>query len=305
MFDVAVVGSVNLDLVATTHRLPGPGETVAGTGYAEHAGGKGLNQAVAAARSGVSVALIAAVGDDDAGRQLRTVAEAEGIDISTIAVVAEPTGRALITVDERAENSIVVVPGANAFVRADSLVDARVVVAQLEIPIETVIAAFRAARTRGGRTILNPAPARPLPDELLEVCDVVIPNEHELALIGGSDTLFARGVTAVITTMGASGVTVSEMADGVTVEWTQPAFEVTPIDTTGAGDAFCGALAARLAAGDGLSEAVRYAAAAGALATTTAGAVRSLPSTPDIERLLDAAPMATDVHTGRSAGDAV
>ncbi len=286
MFDVAVVGSVNLDLVATTHRLPGPGETVAGIGYAEHAGGKGLNQSVAAARSGASVALIAAVGDDDAGRQLRAVAAAEEIDVSTIAVVAGPTGRALITVDDRAENSIVVVPGANAFVRADALVDARVVVAQLEIPIETVIAAFRAARSRGGRTILNPAPARPLPDELLDVCDVVIPNEHELALIGGSDTLFERGATAVITTMGAAGVSVSERAGAVVEEWIQPAFEVTPVDTTGAGDAFCGALAARLAAGDGLRLAVRYAAAAGALATTTAGAVPSLPHASDIERLV-------------------
>ena len=134
MFDVAVVGSVNLDLVATTHRLPGPGETVSGTGYAEHAGGKGLNQAVAAARSGASVALIAAVGDDDAGRQLRALAEAEGIDVSGVAVVDGPTGRALITVDERAENSIVVVPGANAFVLVESPLDARIVIAQLEIP---------------------------------------------------------------------------------------------------------------------------------------------------------------------------
>lgn len=300
MFDVAVVGSVNLDLVATTHRLPGPGETVAGTGYAEHAGGKGLNQAVAAARSGASVALIAAVGDDDAGRRLRAVAEAEGIDVSMIDIVPGPTGRALITVDDRAENSIVVVPGANAFVRADAPGDARIVVAQLEIPIDTVIAAFRSARGHGGRTILNPAPAQRLPDELLAVCDVIIPNEHELARIGGPDTLFGRGVSAVVTTMGAAGVSVAEMVDGVVDAWEQAAFDVTPIDTTGAGDAFCGALAARLAAGAGLREAVRYAAAAGALATTTAGAVRSLPRSLDIEQLLDSAPTATDGRAGRS-----
>ena len=300
MFDVAVVGSVNLDLVATTHRLPGPGETVAGTGYAEHAGGKGLNQAVAAARSGASVALIAAVGDDDAGRRLRAVAEAEGIDVSMIDIVPGPTGRALITVDDRAENSIVVVPGANAFVRADAPGDARVVVAQLEIPNDTVIAAFRSARGHGGRTILNPAPAQRLPDELLAVCDVIIPNEHELARIGGPDTLFGRGVSAVVTTMGAAGVSVAEMVDGVVDAWEQAAFDVTPIDTTGAGDAFCGALAARLAAGAGLREAVRYAAAAGALATTTPGAVRSLPRSLDIEQLLDSAPTATDGRAGRS-----
>ena len=300
MFDVAVVGSVNLDLVATTHRLPGPGETVAGTGYAEHAGGKGLNQAVAAARSGASVALIAAVGDDDAGRRLRAVAEAEGIDVSMIDIVPGPTGRALITVDDRAENSIVVVPGANAFVRADAPGDARIVVAQLEIPIDTVIAAFRSARGHGGRTILNPAPAQRLPDELLAVCDVIIPNEHELARIGGPDTLFGRGVSAVVTTMGAAGVSVAEMVDGVVDAWEQAAFDVTPIDTTGDGDAFCGALAARLAAGAGLRDAVRYAAAAGALATTTAGAVRSLPRSLDIEQLLDSAPTATDGRAGRS-----
>jgi len=174
------------------------------------------------------------------------------------------------------------------------------VVAQLEIPIDTVIAAFRSARGHGGRTILNPAPAQRLPDELLAVCDVIIPNEHELARIGGPDTLFGRGVSAVVTTMGAAGVSVAEMVDGVVDAWEQAAFDVTPIDTTGAGDAFCGALAARLAAGAGLREAVRYAAAAGALATTTAGAVRSLPRSLDIEQLLDSAPTATDGRAGRS-----
>jgi ribokinase len=184
-------------------------------------------------------------------------------------------------------------------VRADTLADARIVLAQLEIPIDTVIAAFRSARRCGGRTILNPAPAQRLPAELLDLCDIVVPNEHELALIGGPDTLFAHGVGAVITTMGSAGVSVAEVVDGVATEWVQPAFEITPTDTTGAGDAFCGALAARLATGDSLREAVRYAAAAGALATTAAGAVRSLPQRPDIEHLLDAAPMATDGHPER------
>jgi ribokinase len=286
VIDVAVVGSVNLDLVATTHRLPAPGETVAGTSYAEHAGGKGLNQAVAAARSGASVALIAAVGDDEAGRRLRSIAEMEEIDVTDVVVVtATPTGRALITVDDAAENSIVVVPGANAYVSADSVPDARVVLAQLEIPLERVLAAFRSARRCGARTILNPAPARALPDELLELCDIVVPNEHELALVGGTDALLARGVGTVVTTQGAAGVTVVERVDGDVTTWRQPAFLVTPIDTTGAGDAFCGALAARLAAGVGLPDAVRYAAAAGALATTVSGAVASLPRFEDIDRL--------------------
>jgi ribokinase len=278
VFDVAVVGSVNLDLVATTARLPGPGETVSGTSYAEHAGGKGLNQAIAAARSGARVALVAAVGDDAAGSTLRSLAAHEGVDVSEVAVLpGVATGRALITVDEHAENSIVVVPGANAQMHADTAPRARVVIAQLEVPVDEVITAFRHARAAGARTILNPAPAQALPDELVRLCDVVVPNEHEADLIGGVSTLLQRGVSAVVTTLGAAGVVVTESVDGVVETWSEPAVEVMPVDTTGAGDAFCGALAARLAAGDGLRDAVRYAAAAGALATTVAGAVPSLP----------------------------
>jgi ribokinase len=278
VFDVAVVGSVNLDLVATTARLPGPGETVSATSYAEHAGGKGLNQAIAAARSGARVALVAAVGDDAAGSTLRSLAAAEGIDVAAVSVLAgEATGRALITVDEHAENSIVVVPGANALMRAETLPEARVVIAQLEVPIDEVITAFRHARREGSRTILNPAPAQELPDELLQLCDIVVPNEHEADLVGGASTLLRQGVSAVVTTLGAAGVVVTESVDGIVETWSEPAVEVTPVDTTGAGDAFCGALAARLAAGDELRDAVRYAAAAGALATTVAGAVPSLP----------------------------
>ena len=278
MFDVVVVGSVNLDLVATTARLPGPGETVSGTSYTEHAGGKGLNQARAAARSGARVALVAAVGDDEAGSTLRSVAADDGIDVTAVAVVAgEATGRALITVDEHAENSIVVVPGANALMRADIAPRARVVIAQLEVPIEELITAFRRARREGARTILNPAPAQVLPDELVQLCDIVVPNEHEADLIGGVSTLLRLGVSAVVTTLGAAGVVVTESVGGVVETWSEPAVEVTPVDTTGAGDAFCGALAARLAAGDDLRDAVRAAAAAGALATTVAGAVPSLP----------------------------
>ena len=278
MFDVAVVGSVNLDLVATTARLPGPGETVSGTSYAEHAGGKGLNQAIAAARCGARVALVAAVGDDVAGSTLRSLAADDGVDVTEVAVLpGMATGRALITVDEHAENSIVVVPGANAQMRADTAPRARVVIAQLEVPVDEVITAFRHAREAGARTVLNPAPAQALPDELVRLCDIVVPNEHEADLIGGVSTLLQRGVSAVVTTLGAAGVAITESVDGVVETWSEPAVEVMPVDTTGAGDAFCGALAARLAAGDGLRDAVRYAAAAGALATTVAGAVPSLP----------------------------
>ncbi len=287
MFDVAVVGSVNLDLVASTARLPGPGETVCGTAYAEHAGGKGLNQAVAAARSSAAVAMVGAVGDDDAGRRLRSIAEDEGIDVEAIEVISgSPTGRALITVDAGAENSIVVIPGANSLVRAGVIPDARVVIAQLEVPIDEVLAAFRSARASGARTILNPAPAQPLPDELVALCDIIVPNEHELELIGGVDSLLDRGVGIVVTTRGASGVTTTVRTETSSTERRQPAFPITPVDTTGAGDAFCGALAARLAAGDELESAVRYAAAAGALATTIDGAVPSLPHAGDVAAFL-------------------
>lgn len=282
MFDVVVVGSLNLDLVATTSRLPRPGETVLGTGYAEHAGGKGLNQAVAAARHGVAVALIGAVGDDEAGRRLLDLARRDGVDVEHVATVSEPTGRAVITVDEHAENSIVVVPGANSAVGAGALPSARLVAAQLEVPVAAVGAAFESGRAEGALTLLNPAPGRPLPRSLLQLCDVVVPNEHELDQVGGVDELLAAGVGVVVTTRGAAGVDVATPR----TRWNQAAFPVAPVDTTGAGDAFCGALAAQLSSGTDLAEAVRHAAAAGALATTTAGAVPSLPTGAAVEQLL-------------------
>lgn len=291
-FDVVVVGSANLDLVATTPRLPRPGETVLGSHFAEHPGGKGLNQAVAAARSGGSVAIVAALGDDDAGRLLASVARREGLDISQTPVLTDvATGRAVITVDDRAENSIVVIAGANARASFDRfpqpITSATVVLAQLEVPIETVIASFAAARAAGCRTVLNPAPAPAggLPDELSALCDVVVPNEHEVELLGGVERLLAQGVAAVVVTRGAGGVDVSEAPD--TAPRHLDVFEVIAVDTTGAGDAFCGALATRLALGDDLHRGVRYAAAAGALATTVAGAVPSIPHSPAIDRLVN------------------
>lgn len=298
MFDLVVIGSANLDLVANTLLLPAPGETVIGTGYGEHAGGKGLNQAVAAARCGATVAFVGAFGDDDAGRTLRSVAAAEGIDLAA-AVIREgaPTGRALITVDAAGENSIVVIPGANATVgvhqdpdsdASGTTTSSKVVLAQLEVPTAAVISTLRAAQEAGARTVLNPAPVPPtgLPDELIACCDVVIPNEHELELLGGIDLLLERGVGVVVVTRGAAGVLVADATKGE--QWTLEAYTVEPIDTTGAGDAFCGAFASRLAAGDPLDAAVRYAAAAGAIATTVHGAVPSLPRHDAIAALLAA-----------------
>lgn len=273
-FDVCVVGSANLDLVATTPRIPAPGETLLGTGYAEHAGGKGLNQAVAAARSGAHVVFVGCVGDDDAGRRMAAVLAGDGIDAAGLTVGSSPTGRALIIVDDGGENSIVVVPGANHdLTLPEPMPTASVVLCQLEVPIDQVGRALAGGRRAGATTILNPAPAASLGADLLSSCDIVVPNEHEVELLGGVDSLLAAGCRAVVVTRGGAGVDL-HTADGVEH---CPPFVVDVVDTTGAGDAFCGALAARLGAGDSLRVAVRWAAAAGALATTVVGAVPSQP----------------------------
>ncbi len=279
-FAVCVVGSTNLDLVATTARLPAPGETVMGRGYAEHAGGKGLNQAVAAARAGAATAFVSAVGDDGAGTGLLHLMRAEGIDTTCVRVLAGvPTGRALIGVADSGENSIIVVSGANAFARVDALPAARVVLGQLEVPDRALERAFVLGRGSGATTVLNPAPARRLPRELLSLCDVVVPNEHEVELLGGVGALLAAGVSAVVVTRGAAGATL-HTADGETAV---APFAVSPVDTTGAGDTFCGTLAARLAAGDALPDALRRASAAAALSTTREGAVPSIPRAAEVD----------------------
>ncbi len=276
-FDVVVVGSANLDLVATVDELPRPGESVRATTYAEHAGGKGLNQAVACARMGARTAFVGCVGDDPAGAALRKVLDAEGIDLGGLAVVDEPTGRAMVLVDTRGENSIVVVPGANARLDptvADTLPAARVVLVQLEIPLATVAAVTAAARQAGALVVLNPAPAAPLPDEVLACVDVLTPNAGELDAIGGTARLHAAGVATVITTRGADGVELSRAGTLSRLD----AHPVSPVDTVGAGDAFSGTLCAELAAGSSLHDAVATALVAGALATTVRGAVPSLPT---------------------------
>ncbi len=282
-FDVVVVGSTNLDIVARTPRLPGPGETVIGSGYAEHAGGKGLNQAVAAARSGARVAFVSAVGVDAAGDELLAVMQQEGIDTSAVARVAgRPTGRAIIGVSDDGENSIIVVSGANAEVTITDLPVSKVVLVQLEIPVDVVEAAVRTGRSHGAVTVLNPAPARPLTTELLELCDVVVPNEHEAASLGGVAHLLALGAGTVVLTLGKDGAQVSTASGATHVE----PFEVMPVDTTGAGDTFCGALCARLALGDERPVALRYAAAAAALSTTRAGAVPSIPQLDEVRAFM-------------------
>ena len=290
---VVVVGSLNADLVVTTARLPEPGETVLGSDVQRFAGGKGLNQAVAASRAGAVVVMVGAVGDDDTGPWLQSILRDEGIDARHCHVASGPSGTALIEVDAAGRNRIIVVPGANDALTeqqaAAALADQpsrTVVLAQGETPVATVRAAFAVARERGLLTILNPAPVRDFPDDLLALVDLLIPNEHEAAELSGLPTdsveacvaaahaLIARGPQRVLITRGAEGALLVDATSSVSV----PTYPVVPIDTVAAGDAFCGALAAALAEGADLHDAIRTGCAAGALATTTAGAVPSLPS---------------------------
>lgn len=284
-FDVVVVGSTNLDIVATAPVLPRPGETVLGHGYAEHAGGKGLNQAVAAARAGARTAFVSAVGTDAAADALLDVMRREGIDTTGVLRHPDlPTGRAVIGVADDGENSIIVISGANGAVRVATLPTAAVVLAQLEVPVDTVRAAFAAARAMGATTVLNPAPARDLDNGLLQLCDVVVPNEHEVELLGGVGHLIALGAETVVVTQGRDGALVSSVSATTAVA----PFRVQPVDTTGAGDTFCGSLAARLALGDALADALRYASAAAALSTTRSGAVPSIPSATEVNAFMRA-----------------
>ena len=278
-FDVVIVGSANLDLVARTLRLPKPGETVTGSNYFEFCGGKGANQAIAAARAGANTAFIGALGNDHAGETLRVAFKHDDVDISAVRFVSEPTGRALIGVSDDGENSIIVVPGANHAITIGDverntkiISSAKVLLCQLEVPLEVVQRAFELAGENSIR-ILNPAPAQSLSKELLQLVDVITPNEHEMQLLGGSEALLKCGVKTIVVTQGARGaLMITEKG-----ETRIPPFEVDPVDSTGAGDAFCGMLAARLAIGESIQNALKAAVVSGALATLTEGAVPSLP----------------------------
>ncbi len=299
---VVVVGSANVDMVIPVPRLPGSGETVLGGPLEQYFGGKGANQAVAARRAGATVALVARFGQDDFGRRYRAFLTRTGINLaaSTTAVGAS-TGVALISVDKAGRNQIAVAGGANSTLeeahigRAGGLLrQANVLLCQLEVPLPAVGAALRAAKACGVRTILNPAPARPLPRRLLKHADLLTPNESEAASLTGLPTrtvgevrraaqaLLALGCGAVCVTLGARGALLAE-AEGV--ERIQ-AFKIKAVDTTGCGDAFNGALAAAWAAGRPLSDAIRWGVAAGALAATVKGAQPSLPRARAIKRLL-------------------
>ncbi|AKU16327.1 ribokinase [Luteipulveratus mongoliensis] len=284
---VVVVGSINVDLSLMCDRLPAPGETVLARGLQRSPGGKGGNQAVAAARSGgVQTTMVGAVGDDPAGAEMRANLAASAVDVSTVATRrGEPTGLALISVDERGENTIVVVPGANSSLSVDDSVrsivaDADVVLAQLEVPQEIVVAAAR-ARREGVPLILNAAPAAPLIEDLTLETDLLVVNEHEARVIAGVDdadgalAVLARQFPAVLVTLGDRGSVLRRRAyDDVRV--TAP--KVTAVDTTAAGDTFCGVLAAALAQAQDIGQAMRTATAASALAVQRTGAQASVPT---------------------------
>ncbi len=300
---VAVVGSVNLDIVARVQRIPQPGETVLAVGSSRGGGGKGANQAVAAARAGgVTTAFIGAVGADGDGSVLRAALVADGIDTTGLETLSAPTGVALISVDDRGENSIVVVPGANHALEALSAAQRRivaaadVVAAQLEIPVPVVLEAASARRT-GALFLLNAAPAEPLtaPDvaaRVLPTIDVLVVNEHEACQIAHADSVdvaieaLAQRVRAVVVTLGGEGSVVA--IDGT--RRTVPAFRVDAVDTTGAGDTFCGVVAARLAdtglTPDSLVAAARAGAAAAALAVGRPGAQDAVPAAAEVAALL-------------------
>jgi ribokinase len=286
---IAVVGSLNMDLVVEVARLPGAGETVLGGDVFRNPGGKGANQAVAVARLGGRAAMVGCVGDDEGGRQLREGLLAGGVDASHVRIVpGVPSGTALIAVAPDGENLIVVSPGANSRLSTvdveaatELLSSAAVTLLQLEVPMETVEAAARSAE---GLVVLNPAPAGRLSLALLERVDILVPNRVELARLTGSDaapsmdeisTQVSRLPSrAVVVTLGAEGALVVEDGRATHV----PAVAVTAVDTTGAGDAFCAGLADALVRGDSLPAAARWAARVAAAACTRRGAQEALPT---------------------------
>ncbi|RMH12282.1 MAG: ribokinase [Planctomycetota bacterium] len=296
---VCIVGSINMDLVVRTPRLPAPGQTLMGGPFTRFPGGKGANQAVAAARAGADVSIVGAVGDDEHAASMRRTLEENGVDISQLALrEGSATGVALITVDEQGENTIVVAPGANASVgpddveaAGDAIRNADVLLMQLEIPLDAVIRAAEVARASHTKVVLNAAPARALPHQLLQLLDVLIVNRGEAAVIcGRTDREAPESLARGLKQLGVSDLVITLGSEGALYAGARtiriPAFLVEPIDTVGAGDAFAGAFAVALAERMPSERALRFASAAGALATTRDGAIPSLPGREEIEQLM-------------------
>lgn len=285
---IVVFGSINVDLVARVERLPGPGETVKGPGYQVFPGGKGANQALAARRAGAEVAIVGAVGADGFRERGLELLVADGVDVADVATVDAPTGIAMIAVDRAAENMIIVASGANGEARPDAVSrrigEGDTLLLQYEVPEAAVLEAARAASARGGRVVLNAAPAGPVVEELARLVDVLVVNEHEAGEVGRGAGLpeepiaFAKAFSkrtggAVVVTLGADGAYAVDGEREIRV----PSPVVQVVDTTAAGDAFVGALAAALDRGLSLEDAVVDGIAAGSLAVETLGAQPSLP----------------------------
>ncbi|QJW58186.1 Ribokinase [Serratia plymuthica] len=299
---LVVLGSINADHILNIEQFPRPGETVIGKQYKVAFGGKGANQAVAAGRSGADIAFIACVGADDIGERIRLQLATDRIDTQPIEAIADnTTGVALIFVNAEGENVIGIDAGANAAVTPDYLaryqqrvIEADALLMQLESPLETVMAAARLAKQHQTQVILNPAPARELPDELLALVDMITPNETEAQRLTGiaiandddaaraAKVLHDQGIGTVIITLGSRGVWLSENGNGKLV----PGFKVKAVDTIAAGDTFNGALVTALLEGKTMADAVRFAHAAAAIAVTRPGAQPSVPWREEIDAFL-------------------
>ncbi len=298
---IVVIGSCNTDMVISMDHLPLPGETLIGGEFFMNSGGKGANQAVAAARLGGNVSFIAKVGNDPFGKRALEQYRAEGIDVKHILTDPEqPSGVALIMVDAQGENSIAVASGANAHLTTKDLDNAKeilsradIVLMQLETPITTVEHAANVAKRSGAKVILNPAPAQPLPESLLQNLYILIANETEAEFISGTqitdmdsvaraaDILCDKGVEKVVITLGSRGAFVKERGNYHQI----PGLKVKAVDATAAGDTFCGALCVALAEGKNLTEAVTFANRCAAVTVTRMGAQSSLPYRSEIEEV--------------------
>jgi ribokinase len=285
---ILVVGSANLDFVVRAPHVPAPGETVLGGEFATYPGGKGANQAVAAARAGANTRMLVALGDDAYAEPIEASLREAGVQLAIVRD-ERPTGTAFIVVADSGENAITVASGANAGLRREHLPNLERVghlLLQLETPLDVVEACAKAAQAAGVRTILNAAPARQLTTGLLGAVDVLIVNEGELAVLAGDGSLRQRldalAIDTVVVTLGARGCCARTGQHHLV----QPAFPIEAVDTTAAGDTFCGAFAAALAEHGDLAAALRFAAAAAAIACTRAGAQTSIPARAEIDALL-------------------
>jgi ribokinase len=294
---ILVAGSANLDFVVRAAHVPAPGETVLGREFATFPGGKGANQAVACAKAGAApTRMLLALGDDAFAAPLEASLREAGVALHIVRSTTTATGTAFICLADDGENAITVAPGANALLRPvdlPALEGIGYLLLQLETPLQTVEAYALRARAAGVRVLLNAAPACRLPAGLLEAVDVLVVNEGELSALSGTDDL-AEGVARVqvaclVVTLGARGC----YARSANRVFLQPAFAIGAVDTTAAGDTFCGALAAQLAQGAELADALRHASAASALACTRVGAQSSIPTRAQVEQLLRTAPAAT------------